>query len=413
MNRTPGILLAALLIALTTSPLAATTEYEGTTAGGAYYRIAVPDNWNGDLVIWNRGFSFSGPKPVTDLGVLAEIQMIEGFAVAASSLRQGGWALFKSNKDLRALVAAFRRDVGRTPGRIIISGGSLGGGVAVHALEKGRLPNVVGAYTVCGAVGGSRSWDGGLDLRLAYDVICAGIPEAAIPGGPTGLERNSDWTPEDVERAVNACTGIDRLPSRRSRAQKRNLARLLELAQIPPTFLQPAMDFATRGLADLTFDRGKLKGRQGIGNENVDYGDAELNAAIQRVAPQKRAAKKLAKSFTPTGKVKGAKIVNLHTSGDGLVIVENQSEYAAVVPPENLTIGIVVERVPSHCFFSPAEVLAGWESTLAWINGGEQPTAADIQANCEEIADVLGGPCRIDPDYEIADMDGRIRPRGD
>ncbi len=286
----------------------------------------------------------------------------------------------------------------------------MGGAVTAYALEKARLPNVVGAYTLCGAVGGSRSWDGGLDVRLIYDVLCSDIPEAAIPGGPKGLDKNSPLTPDDVADAVNACMGADLPRGQRSRAQRDNLERFLELTQLPEGFVQTVMNFGTFGLADLIHDRGKLKGRQGVGNANVDYGDAEINDAIARVEPQKRAAKKLAKNFTPSGKVKDAKIVNLHTDKDGLVIVENQSEYAAVVPPENLTIAIVVENPPSHCFFSPAEVLAGWESTLDWIESGNQPTAADIQADCEEVAALFGGPCRIDPDFEIPDMDGRIPP---
>ena len=57
------------------------------------------------------------------------------------------------------------------------------------------------------------------------------------------------------------------------------------------------------------------------------------------------------------------------------MIVENQSEYASVVPAGNLTVAIVVEEIPSHCEFTPAEALAGWESLRVWIAGGPQPSA--------------------------------------
>lgn len=57
------------------------------TEGGAFYLIAVPPNWNGDLVIWNHGFTLDPPAPLTDedLGPLKDIQLAEGYAVAASA----------------------------------------------------------------------------------------------------------------------------------------------------------------------------------------------------------------------------------------------------------------------------------------------------------------------------------------
>ncbi|MEM7588352.1 MAG: hypothetical protein AAF560_33500 [Acidobacteriota bacterium] len=96
------------------------------------------------------------------------------------------------------------------------------------------------------------------------------------------------------------------------------------------------------------------------------------------------------------------------------MIVENQSEYASVVPPENLTVAVVVEDTPSHCGFTDAETLAGWEALRAWIAGSTQPTASTIQSGCEDLMNggTAEGPCRFDPGYVIPDMDGRVRPRG-
>ena len=407
-----AISLTALVLGVAALPAAAQTVLEGTTAGGAFYRIAVPDGWEpGDgLVIWNHGFSLSPPDADVDLGPLVDIQLAQGWAVAASSYRLAGWAVFKTNKDLKALVAAFKSRVG-SPGPIILTGASLGGAVTVAAIEKAKLGNVVGAYTLCGAVAGSRNWDGALDLRLVYDFVCRDVPEGQIPGGRTGLEKNSQLTEAAVEDAVNACTGWNRPRARRSREQRQNLERLVELSGLPEVFLQTDMWYVTFGMADLVHDRGKLRGKIGIGNENVDYGDPEINAGIERVEPKKRAARKLARSFTPKGKVGDVKIVNIHTDKDGLVIVENQSEYASVVPEENLTIGVVVESQPSHCAFSPPEVVAGWEAVTSWSGGGPQPSAASLQTSCEAFAALLPGPCRFDPDFEIPDMDGRVRPR--
>jgi hypothetical protein len=108
-----------------------------------------------------------------------------------------------------------------------------------------------------------------------------------------------------------------------------------------------------------------------------------------------------------------AKIVSMHTDKDGLVLVENESEYASVVPAGNLTTAIVVEDLPTHCGFTEGELVAGWESLRIWLAGAPQPTAADIQAICESmvLAGLASGPCRIDPAFVVPDMDGRIKPR--
>jgi hypothetical protein len=407
------ILLAASLVAFIAGAAVAQTEIEGQTAGGAFFRIAVPAGWEpaDGLVIWNHGFSLSPPGPVSDLGPLVDIQLSEGYAVAASSYRQAGWALFKTNRDLEGLVDAFEAEFG-VPDQVILTGASLGGAVTGYALEKAKLGNVTGAFMFCGAVAGSRNWDGAFDLRLMYDTICGNVPDAAIAGGATGLEKNSQMTPDAVAQAVNACTGVDLPKKKRSKQQKQNLAKLIELTNLPESFLQTDMGFATFGLTDLIFDKGKLKGKQGLGNANVDYGDDEIDAAIERVEAKKKPSRKLGKNYTPSGRVGDVKIVSMHTDKDGLVIVENQSEYASVVPAENLTVAVVAEAAPSHCGFSVAEVLSGWETFLQWIDGAPQPSAQDLQTNCQALEGLVGGPCRIDPGFVIPDMDGRVRPRG-
>ncbi len=407
------ILFATLLVAFVGGAAFAQTDFEGQTAGGAFYKITVPNGWQpaDGLVIWNHGFSLSPPGPVSDLGPLVDIQLSEGFAVAASSYRQAGWALFKTNQDLEALVAAFEANVG-VPDHIILTGASLGGAVTGFALEKAKLDNVSGAFMFCGAVAGSRNWDGAFDLRLLYDTVCGNIPEATIAGGATGLEKNSVLTPDAVGAAVNACTGVDLPKKKRTKAQKKNLKKLIDLTGLPESFIQTDMGFATFGLTDLIHDKGKLKGKQGVGNDSVDYGDDDINDSIERIPAKKKPARKLGKKYTPSGKVGDVKIISLHTDKDGLVIVENQSEYASVVPADYLTVGIVVESTPSHCGFSATEVLAGWETLRQWLDGAPQPSAAGLQANCQALEGLIGGPCRIDPNFVIPDMDGRVRPRG-
>ena len=414
-------LLAALVL---WSGMPANAQLTGQTEGGAFYTIAVPDPWNGDLVIWNHGYDFNPVGPNPDLGPLAPLQLFEGYAVAASSYQQNQWAVFTTREDLQELIEVFEDDVAK-PNNIILTGASLGGIVTADALERADIDNVVGAYPFCGAMAGSRVWDGALDIRLTYDVICSGVVgpliiPADIPGGATGLPEGSTFTTTDLALAANACFGMLIPPPLfppipRTVDQQARLDRFLAATKIPESFILTDLGFAAFGINNLIFDPRKLNGKQGLSNKKVEYDDPIVDDAIERVRTNRRAAKKLKRNFTPRGDLEedDVKIVSIHTDLDGLVIVENEKEYQDVVDEDNLTVAIVAEGVPTHCGFTPAELVAGWESLRGWIAGAPQPSAAVIQVTCQAIegGGMFSGPCRFDPTYVIADMDGRIEPR--
>jgi hypothetical protein len=412
MKRLVGMM--ALVVAFVGAVAAAShgdTVLEGTTDGGAFFKIVVPAAWNGELVIWNHGFSLSPVGPVADLGPLSALQLSEGYAVAASSYQQIGWALFHTKNDLQNMMGVFKANFGK-PKDVLINGGSLGGIVTDQADEKANLGNVVGAYPFCGVHGGSINWNGALDLRLLYDLICSNTPSAAIPGGPTGLPAPGfpgyPFSNTQLALAVNACTGVLAPPALRTPQQIANLNQLLTITQLPENFLLTDMGFALFGMSNLIFDPAKLDGGQGVGNAHVNYDDGGfVDQNITRVSPNPGAANRLNKSYIASGDIGDTKVVSLHTDKDGLVLVENENFYASVVPPSNLTTAIAVEATPTHCGFTAAETIAGWESLRAWVNGGPQPTASDIQNTCL----ALGGPCRIDPSFVIPPLSDRIRPR--
>jgi hypothetical protein len=394
----------------------ATTAVANTTITGekkgAFFTITVPDAWNGDLVISNHGFDFDAPEPNPGLGALAPVWLSEGFAVAASSYSQCCWAVFQAHRDIKRMVEVFEDNFG-TPDRVYVSGGSLGGIVTAQVVEKLQSSmNIVGAYPFCGAMAGSRSWDGGYDLRLTYDVICGGV--APIPGGATGLPApghpDSPISIFDTLLATNACMGVPfggGLPGSAAR-----LAQFVASTQLPVSFVAGDMVFGTHGVSNVIFEAGKLDGEQGMTNIGVTYNDPVVDANIQRVTADKQARKRLERNFTPKGDVGDVKIVSLHTDGDGLVIVEQEQPYRDSVPAENLTLAIVDEAGNTHCGFTEAEIVSGWEALLAWTNGAPQPSATDIQNTCLVLEGLgAGGPCRIDPSYVLGNLDARSPPR--
>ncbi len=413
-----AVVALVLLAVVAPAPAAAQAVLTGQTAGGAYYRAVVPDGWtpSDGLVIWNHGIDLRPIDPVDggrDLGPLAAWQLAEGYAVAASSYSLTGWAVFETHLDNHHMVQAFEAAFG-TPEQIFVYGHSLGGIVTARDVEAGLIPNLAGALSTCGALAGSRIWDAGIDMRLLYDFLCTAVPGAAIPGGLGGLPFPPDpaWDDSALQAAVDACFGVVS-PGSPSLEQTARLERFLEVSQIPEELVLNVMRVVTFYLHDLVYDPRKLAGFQAFDNANVDYGDAGVNDGIERVVPDQITRKRLLGSYTPSGKVNDVKIVSIHTDKDGLVLVENLSEYAAVVPPGRLTTGVVVEAVPSHCGFYQAETVASWEALRAWVDGSPQPAAQTLQDTCEAlVAEGLAtGPCRYDPGFVMPDLDGRVRLR--
>jgi hypothetical protein len=411
MNRIALALVALVAFAALAMPAAADTTITGEKKG-AFFAITVPDGWNGDLVISNHGFDFDAPEANPGLGALAGVWLSQGYAVAASSYSQCCWALFNTKQDIERMYDVFETEFG-TPNQVFVSGGSLGGIVTAQIIEKLQdKMNIVGAYPVCGALSGSRGWDGAFDLRLTYDAICGDI--APIPGGETGLPApghpNSPIAIFDTLLATNLCMGVPfggGLPGSAAR-----LAQFTEATSIPVSFVAGDMVFATHGVSNLVFEPGKLDGGQALTNIGVTYNDPTVDATIQRVAANNKDRKKLQRNFTPKGDVGSVKIVSTHTDGDGLVLVEQQQPYTDTVPAANLTTAIVDEVGGTHCGYTEAEIVGGWEALRAWVAGAPQPTATDVQNTCLILEGLgLGGPCRYNPSYVVQNLDTRIAPR--
>lgn len=405
------LLAVSLSVALGFASLAtADTTITGEKLG-AFFQITVPDNWNGGLVINNHGFDFAPPAPSPDLGALAPLMLSEGYAVAASSYSNCCWTLFSTQKDMNRLVGIFEDNFG-TPSQVILHGGSLGGIVTAQGIEKLGV-HVDGAYPVCGALSGSRSWDGAIDLRLVYDAVCAGVAGGTFPGGATGLPAPGfpagGLGVPDIATRVNTCTGVLVPAAFRTPAQQARLDQIIAVTSLPESFIVTDMVFVTNGLSNVIFAPDKLDGGQGVGNVGVTYNDPAIDASIQRVAYDKKARKQLMRYFTPKGDVGDTKIVSIHTDGDGLVIVENEKAYQDVVPAANLTTAIVDEAGNTHCGFTAPELIAGWEVLRGWLAGGPQPTAQDIENTCVFIGGT--SQCRFDPSYVLNDFESRVPAR--
>ncbi|MEO8804255.1 MAG: hypothetical protein ABI304_08160 [Rudaea sp.] len=415
---------AALLFAGTAH---AQRDFSGQTASGAYYRIAVPDSWkDGDtLILFQHGLTFDSPKPNPSLGPIAALQLSEGYAVASSSFSQRSWALFTVADDNAQLLAAFRAQVGQ-PGAIIPYGGSLGGLIALKLAEDPRFAPVSGVYAACPPAAGARVWDTAIDLRLAYDVVCKDAGDLPTGAQPYPWAYNLKDIPANISDLtdearllqtlvpLNQCTGVNLPSGLRNGAMQRRLAQLMNLAHITDEkFFVTNVGYATYALSDLLRAPDKLDGISPFDNMGVDYGDATINANIARIQGDPLASLYFHWASDFRGEIDLAtKVISVQTSRDQLVIPANQYVLRQTLPANQLTSALVNEATPTHCGFSLAEGVGGWEALRHWIANDHQPTVSDIQSDCEAAAAAgADGACRYDPDIVVPSFDSQVRPR--
>jgi len=428
MIRTLSVLAGALMWVVAANATAASREITGVAPSGAWYHIEVPDGWHaGDaLVMFQHGFDLEPATDAPGLGPLRSLMLDEGYAVAATSYRQAGWALFTAIEDNQELLDLFTAAEG-APGEIIPFGGSMGGLIALKLAEAPGFPPIHATYALCPAAAGSRLWDAAIDLRLAYDVVCHDAGDLPHGDEPLSWAFNLDMIPTDlgdlfdqaqIARALlplNQCTGVNLPTYLRNDAMQRRLDELMAFTHITDEdFFVTNVGYSTFVLSELVRAPDKLDGHNAFTTAGVDYAsDPAIQAGIERLVAEPAAAALLRSVSDFHGDVGDAKVLSMHTSRDQLVIPGNQDFIRNALPPNQLTSAIVDEPEPTHCGFTDAEGVAGWEALRAWKAGASQPAVADLQAECNAVVATgqVTGPCRFDPDAQIVPFDSIVRPR--
>lgn len=415
-----------LLIGLA-APLAAQQTLNGQSPGGAYWTIQTPAGWRpGDgLVLVNHGYDAAAIDTTPSLGpaALRERVLSQGLALAASSYRLRGWALFATAADHRQLLADFRQRVG-APGPVWVAGGSMGGLVALQQAEQGDL-GVVGAYAICAPLAGSTVWDLAADIRLVYDALCDEVSGGSLPRGPEPYPWllppgavSSSTVPLGLSAEllvnVSRCFGINVPPWAESSGMRDRLRRFTAATGVGREFLLENLYYATFALSDLVYDPAKLGRRAALDNRFVDYGDAALNAQVRRIGSEPVERYALKRAYTPGLGIGAVKLLSTHTSGDGLVVPGHARALESRVPAAQWARAMVLEAEGSHCGYSDPELVAGWDALYAWTRGtAAKPDAAALQGRCAALrAAGLGGDCRYaELPATLASVSAQIRDR--
>ncbi|MBZ5504229.1 MAG: hypothetical protein LAO78_01965 [Acidobacteriia bacterium] len=396
--------LSVLTVLLISCTALGQSTLTGSLPDGATYLIEVPVQWNGTLLLYSHGYVPPGAaNPAQDVGDPGTRLFLldNGFALAGSSYPSTGWAVHEALIDQMAVLDLFDSSIGH-PQRTIAWGHSMGGGITAGLIQ--RFPNRFdAALPMCGVLsGGVGIWNEALDTVFAFKTLL---------GFGTGLQ-----VVHITDPLTNLGIGEQLLAAAQSTPQGRaRIALAAALSDFPgwfdPASPEPAATdfdaqevnqflwFANVDFPFLLAFRTELEFRAG-GNPSFNTGvnyrkqlarsadreevealyaaaglslDADLDTLnnATRITADPGATDYLVQNIIFNGVIH-VPVLAMHTSGDGLVVPQNESAYRLVVDQGNdddFLRQTYVHRA-GHCTFTPAETVTALGVLLNRLDTG-------------------------------------------
>ena len=370
IRRIGSIVFSGVLVASTVT--AEPRVIEGTTAGGALYALAIPDQWGGDLVVYGHGIvdplaPVALPSTQDHFVLLRDALLQRGFAVASSSFSENGYALKDAVQRLHELSGLFTARVG-PPAHVYLVGHSLGA-AAVQVLAERYASQYDGALAMCGLVGGTpRELQYIGNARVLFDYFFPNV----LPGDVLTVPSTLIFAPgrdefNDALAALMTGFGAPGNPTLQfAAAAGLPFANGMELVQAGLTVLGFQLRF-TNDLLRLTH------GHPFFDNTNAVYPGA-ANAGVGRFTAAPDAINYFDHYFSPTGQI-SIPMLTLHTTRDPAIPLFHEAEYAALVAEQGAS-GWLTQRTTNafgHCAFTDGQVLSAFDALIDWSRTGVQP----------------------------------------
>ena len=351
----------------------------------AGYRIEVPVNWNGRLVLWAHGFRGTGLELTVDNHPLRPFLLANGYAWAASSYSRNAYDPSQGAKDTHALAQFFNGRFGR-PVKTYITGASMGGHVSTIVAEQWPR-SYDGAMPICGVMGDYELFDYFLDFNVAAQAL-SGVGQTA-PFAADYLTVTVPQTKAALGPAFPfALNAAGQALARLTQMQTGGVRPMFEQAWIYWNALVPGDFLFLRGVGDGTLTR-----QPGVAWQNSDVtyqfdadpalspAESAFNATVQRITADAQARRRdgLA-NVTPTNGNLKIPMLTLHTLGDLFVPFHMQQVYARRVAANGAS-NLLVQRATrdvGHCTFTPTELVRTFSDLVTWVEGGVKPAGDDV-----------------------------------
>jgi pimeloyl-ACP methyl ester carboxylesterase len=370
----------------------------GEIAGAAWI-AQVPENWNGDLVVYAHGYRGEGTALTVDPPPEFQFLVDQGFAWAASSYRRNSYDPGVGVIDTKNITRHMQSMLGRDLDKTYLTGFSMGGHVTVAAIEK--YPNLWdGALPACGVLGDVELFDYFLDYNVG---------SAALAGlGSDYPYPDADWldrTVPDIKSGLSNNPGgqwggglaqIFGAPSPLTSAGQ-TFKDFVEVGSGGDRVTYDAAWYFWHGLASATGDfffgfgegDGTIASRSGVVAQNSDmtYGEeygpefGVIDRDVKRITAANRVRN--AQGTKPAPIVNGTPsipVLAIHTTGDLFVPIEMERIYAREVI-DNGRGDLLVQRAIrdiGHCSFTGAELRQAYSDLFEWVENGVKPAGEDL-----------------------------------
>lgn len=364
--------------------------------GGAAYRVEVPANWNGKLVMYAHGYAGTGNTLVVSNPQIRRHLIANGYAWAASSYTKNYYDVRAGVEDTNALALAFNKIAAANsrplaaPSRIYITGVSMGGHITAAAIEDEAFTTANnrlrynGAVPMCGVLGDTELFDYFAGAQVSAQSL-AGV--ATYPF--------TQWA--DIQAQVTAAlfTQFPTAPVTTTTLGNRYKSVLKNLTggERPLFDLSLAYGGSFSAVWGVFGGDGTVNGilnKPVIDTNRFTYtidndaaATATLNATAQKLTadPEANRLRRDGLRWIPvtSGNIH-IPVVTLHTLGDLYVPFSMEQIYQKRVAARGNGQWLVQRAIrgATHCDFTVAEQVEAFDAMIRWERDGVKPTGDDV-----------------------------------
>jgi hypothetical protein len=381
--------------------MASTSRWAGVLDSAAY-RIEVPAQWNGTLVMFAHGYRGEGPELTVSNPPLRRHLIQQGYAWAASSYSRNGHDVRTGIEDTNALALAFNSVAaanGRSlaaPEKRYIIGSSMGGAISAATVERETLATASNkvryhaAMPMCAVLGSVGLFSIRSAALVSAQVIAGHADDAPMPPTAARVEAvkttlfTSYPTTENPQAPIELTaagerfadvyeqfTGGDRPLYEEALRTGGSIAAIFSNAPLDATL----NGVLTRPIYDST-------GFSYTFDDDAAL-SADLNSALQQVKGDPDANPLRSDGLRWLPVLNGefdVPVISVHTIGDLQVPFRNQQNYRQIVEHSGNGSFLVQRAVRgiAHCDFTVAEWVDSFEALVAWERDGIKPADDDV-----------------------------------
>ena len=384
--------------------MSSTSRWAGVL-GGAGYKVEVPPNWNGKLVMYAHGYAGTGAALTADAPLIRRYLVQNGYAWAASSYSKNYYDVRAGVEDTNALANEFIKIAAKNsrtltaPSKIYITGVSMGGHITGAAIDDEAQAYAInktkynGAVPMCGVMGDTELFNQFAAMQVTAQAL------AGLPSYPTDKFA-------EIKTLVDAAL-FTKFPSVPTAAGAKYLSVVKNITggerpmfdlgiAFGGSFPSAYGTFGSDGTVTGILNKNVLDTRAFTYTITGDVaGSAALNASVLKLTAATDANRLRTDGLRWIPKVNGnfkIPVVSIHTLGDLFVPFSMQQVFQKNVAAKGNSAFLVQRalRGVSHCDFTVAEASTAFDDMVKWESGGAKPAGDDVVTAATVAAPTYG-----------------------